>query len=332
MTTVPPGAAPALGKGAAVAIEDEDYVRLALDLRCHPADIEAIAQVESAGFGWFDDGRIKILFEKHWFYKLVATSGKRTAAVNARVARKNWVSPKNGGYKDQATADQRYAMLQKAIAIDEDAAYQSISVGKFQIMGFNHKLCGFPSAKAMFEAFMADEDNQLEALSEFLRGRDLVEALKASDFATIERVYNGGGLNGEYAKKMGAASAKLRRGKWANWNPDPAVKPLEPAEPSPIDFPEKGDMDNEVVAQVQRRLKELGYTEIGNVDGDFLDMTEKAILIFRHDAKLPLTPTIDEALLVAMAKAAPRQIPEARSEATPADVRQKVPEVSGSWW
>lgn len=99
-----------------------------------------------------------------------------------------------------------------------------------------------------------------------------------------------------------------------------------------IDFPEKGDMDNEVVAQVQRRLKELGYTEVGNVDGDFLDMTEKAILIFRHDNGLELTPTIDEALLVAMAKAAPRKLPEGRTEATPADVREKVPEARDSWW
>lgn len=100
----------------------------------------------------------------------------------------------------------------------------------------------------------------------------------------------------------------------------------------PIAFPVKGARDDEVVAQVQRRLKELGYTEIGNVDGDFGDMTEKAILIFRHDNGLPLTSDIDEALLVAMAKAAPRKLPEARTEATPADVREKVPEARDTWW
>ena len=51
-------------------------------------------------------------------------------------------------------------------------------------------------------------------------------------------------------------------------------------------------MDNEVVAQVQRRLKEFGYTEIGNVDGDCGDLTEKAIIIFRHDVGLPLNRTV----------------------------------------
>jgi hypothetical protein len=49
----------------------------------------------------------------------------------------------------------------------------------------------------------------------------------------------------------------------------------EAQDDEPIAFPVKGARDDEVVAQVQRRLKELGYTEIGNVDGDFGDMTEK---------------------------------------------------------
>lgn len=98
------------------------------------------------------------------------------------------------------------------------------------------------------------------------------------------------------------------------------------------DFPTKGTMDNEIVAQVQRRLKELGYTEIGNVDGDFGDFTEKAIIIFRHDAGLPLRGSIDEALLVALAKASPRQVSPARQEATPAEVREAVPEAKSNWW
>ncbi len=100
----------------------------------------------------------------------------------------------------------------------------------------------------------------------------------------------------------------------------------------PASFPVKGARNNEVVAQVQRRLKELGYSEIGNVDGAFGDMTEKTIIIFRHDNALPLTGAIDSSLLVALAKAEPRVISEARSEATPAEVREKAPEARDSWW
>ena len=102
-----------LGKGKATAITDRDIALLADEMGVHPAVIDAIAEVESSGFGWFPDGRMKILFEKHWFYNLTsgATRGK---AVNAGLARKGWLSPKKGGYTDQKTAAQRYRLLQAA--------------------------------------------------------------------------------------------------------------------------------------------------------------------------------------------------------------------------
>lgn len=97
------------------------------------------------------------------------------------------------------------------------------------------------------------------------------------------------------------------------------------------DFPKKGER-REAVAVIQRRLKELGYTEVGNVDGVFGDMTEKAILIARHDLGLPLTPTIDGELNDALLTAKPRPLPASREGATPADVREKVPEAKDTWW
>ena len=100
----------------------------------------------------------------------------------------------------------------------------------------------------------------------------------------------------------------------------------------PAAFPVKGAQNDEVVAQVQRRLKELGYSEIGNIDGDFGDLTEKAILIFRHDAGLPLSGAIDSNLIVALAKAKPREMPAGRAEATPKEVREVVPEAKANWW
>jgi hypothetical protein len=110
-------------------------------------------------------------------------------------------------------------------------------------------------------------------------------------------------------------------------------KPV-PKEPStgPAAFPVKGARNDEVVAQVQRRLKELGYSEIGNIDGDFGDLTEKAILIFRHDAGLPLGGAIDSNLIVALAKAKPREMPTGRAEATPKEVREAVPEAKANWF
>lgn len=205
-----------LGKGKAAAATDADIARLADSLQCHPADLEAIAEVESSGFGWFPDGRIKILFEKHWFYKLIPVEA-RTNAMKNGLARKNWISPKNGGYKDQATADARYKLLERAIKIDREAAFQSISIGSFQIMGFNHAICGHQTAEGMFNAFCESEVYQLSALAGFLTNKGLLSAIRSRDFQKIETVYNGGGLNGAYAQKMKVASDKLRAGKWKGY-------------------------------------------------------------------------------------------------------------------
>lgn len=218
-----------LGKGRAAAITDAEMAALADDLGCHPADLEAIAQVESSGFGWFRDGRIKILFEKHKFYKYVSDE-HRNLAVRRGLARRQWISPRKGGYRDQATPDQRYNLLNEAIGLDKEAAYKSISIGRFQIMGFNYEVCGFNSAEAMFEAFVESEGNQLRAFGNFLRGNHLVGALRHRNFNTIEEGYNGGGLNGAYARKMKTEAARLRAGKWKDYQPgsmEPEYDPLD---------------------------------------------------------------------------------------------------------
>ncbi|WEX10266.1 N-acetylmuramidase family protein [Chelativorans sp. AA-79] len=236
-----------LGKGRAEAIGDRDIALLADTIGCHPADLEAIAIVESNGFGWFKDGRMKILFEKHWFYRNLDDGAKRNTAVKAGLARKAWIAPKDGGYKDQSNADARYRLLARAIEIDEEAALRSISMGKFQIMGFNYALCGFVSAKHMWAQFLDSEANQLRALARFLDGKDLWPALRSRDFATIEKIYNGGGLNGRYAARMAEEADRLRAGKWAGYEtgqfapqngrdaprPSPAPQPPKTPEPEP---------------------------------------------------------------------------------------------------
>ena len=113
-----------LGKGRAAAITDQDIEALALDIGCHPADLEAVAEVESGGFGWYPDGRIKILFEKHWFWKLLEAD-RRLEASRRGLARKAWKSPAAGGYKDQKSANQRYHLLERAMKMDKEAALKS---------------------------------------------------------------------------------------------------------------------------------------------------------------------------------------------------------------
>ncbi|WP_420406901.1 N-acetylmuramidase domain-containing protein [Hoeflea sp.] len=258
-----------LGKGRAEAIGDRDIALLADDMGVHPADLEAIAKVESRGFGWFKDGRMKILFEKHWFHKHLS-GANRNKAVRLGLARKNWISPKRGGYKEQSSPGARYNLLKAAIEIDEEAAYRSISMGKFQIMGFNHGTCGFVSAKHMFVQFVDTEVQQLRAFANFLRENNLTSAIRNRDFETVEEVYNGGGLGGAYARRMKKASDALRAGKWKDYQPGqfarvPELSPEPARVPVPEPRPEAKPIPRDVEDVVRDVAAEdrVSTTEVG---------------------------------------------------------------------
>ena len=71
------------------------------------------------------------------------------------------------------------------------------------------------------------------------------------------------------------------------------------------------------VEMVQRRLKYLGYHEVGNIDGIAGPRTSAAILAFRNDNSLPLVPIIDVALTEALEVAATRTIAPERATGVP---------------
>ncbi|MEK9752495.1 MAG: N-acetylmuramidase family protein [Rhodospirillaceae bacterium] len=241
-----------LGTGRAAAITDVELAELADELAVHPADLEAIAIVESGGVGWFRDGRIKILWEYHWFYKLVGAP-RRARAVELGLARPRWISPARGGYKGQATADARYALLRRGMALDEAAALQAISIGRFQIMGFNYAICGFASPRAMWDAFCDSERHQVAALANFLKAKGLVPALRRRDFAKIEKVYNGGGLKGTYARRMRVESDVLRAGKWSRYKPGPPPRPA-PADQAADPIDQAADPVEQITLPVDRAV------------------------------------------------------------------------------
>jgi len=89
----------------------------------------------------------------------------------------------------------------------------------------------------------------------------------------------------------------------------PAPKPPIPLEPYPnaLYCPE--------VERLQTVLRDIGYREVGMVDGKWGSRTRGALLAFKADNGLPLTPDVDEATWAALARAAPREVSPARAEA-----------------
>jgi uncharacterized protein (TIGR02594 family) len=75
------------------------------------------------------------------------------------------------------------------------------------------------------------------------------------------------------------------------------------------------------VEAVQQRLKDLGYHEVGQIDGAIGPRTRAAILAFRNDNSLPLLPIIDLTLTEALQNAAPREIAPERASGAPTESR-----------
>jgi uncharacterized protein (TIGR02594 family) len=71
------------------------------------------------------------------------------------------------------------------------------------------------------------------------------------------------------------------------------------------------------VLEVQRRLKSLGYHEVGALDGQIGPRTRAAILAFRNDNDLARNPVIDVALTEALLVAQARPVTPERAEGTP---------------
>lgn len=156
-----------------------DYEAAAVELQCEVAAIQAVAQVESRGNGFQQDGRLKILFERHHFSRLTKRKYDKT---HSHIS-----STDPGGYTKN-----EWARFVEAAALNADAAAQSTSWGKFQTMGFNHKACGYVSAEAMVADYDTGEPAQLRGFVNFIESSPgLLRALRNKNWATFAKLYNG---------------------------------------------------------------------------------------------------------------------------------------------
>lgn len=164
-----------------------DIDRAAQAMDVSPAAILAINEIESRGSGFLSNGRPVILFERHVMYRQLAGAKKDADAI-ARLY-PELVNPARGGYRGGA---QEWFRLELARQIDRDAANESASWGKFQIMGYHWQVCGYDSIDAFVSAMLAAESHHLDAFVAFIQADpSLHKALKARKWADFARRYNG---------------------------------------------------------------------------------------------------------------------------------------------
>lgn len=92
------------------------------------------------------------------------------------------------------------------------------------------------------------------------------------------------------------------------------AEPAKPAVPSMNDPFRPGVYDAEC-ERLQQRLRELGYSEVGLIDGKWGPKTRGALLAFKADNGLPLNTVVDDAVWAALGRASPRPAPEGRADA-----------------
>ena len=210
---------PEIWQGAAKRLDDIDLPTIGKLIAVGEDEVHAILDVESAGSGFDSQGRVKILFEPHVFYRELGEGPKRDKAESQGLAYPRW--------KRDYPPDS-YPRLIAAIKIDRNAALRSASWGLPQMMGFNCRECGYPDAESMVKAFAADEENQLEAMIKFIQAKGLDDELKRHDWKGFAKGYNGPG----FAQNRYDVKLEQRYNHWQGIKdtlvpeaPKPAVEP-----------------------------------------------------------------------------------------------------------
>lgn len=166
---------------------------LANRLGIEPALLKAVQLVEAAGRdGFLADGRPQILFEGHIMYKEVHKKfpDRDLAYLCKRYSMiffPKWDKSKYlGGVHE-------YKRLELAKEIDEECALKATSWGMFQIMGFNHNLCGCKDVFDFVHKMSESHEKQLELMYYFMNNSGCLKELKEKDWAGFAKKYNGPG-------------------------------------------------------------------------------------------------------------------------------------------
>jgi hypothetical protein len=225
------------------------------------AELWSVLSVETKGFGYFNDRRPQILYERHIFSK---RTNRQFDVTHPDISNKT-----AGGYGP--TGGHQYDRLQAAIALNRKAALESASWGIGQLMGFNCGQGGFADIESMVTAMMASENDQLLAMGKWVVANNLHKPLTKHDWAAFAKGYNGANYAiNQYDKKLASAFAK-----YSQKLPDLTAR------------------------QAQVYLTYLGFNA-GGIDGLAGTGTFKALNAFQTANSLPVGNVIDDTTIAAL--------------------------------
>lgn len=191
-------------------ITKTDYEVAAKKLGCLPAAIEAVANVESNGNGFNSDGTPKILFEGHVFWRNLGEYGinpwNHYTNEHRDVLHPKWTKAfYKGGIKE-------HNRLAEAVSIHREAALESASWGKFQVLGDHWARLGYKRLQDFINDAYESEAKHLHMFVMFIKtDSKLLTAIRRLDWKDFAFRYNGPGYKkNDYDKKMEREFKRLK--------------------------------------------------------------------------------------------------------------------------
>jgi hypothetical protein len=172
-------------------ITDIEVKDTASTLGIEVATLKAVILTEGSGAGFLPDGRVKILFERHIFFRQLKELGKNPYDYITGNQDILDMTP----YSTYGTLLSQWDKLDKAKKINEIAALKSASWGIFQIMGFNYKETGCNSLNEFVTKMNESELSQIKLFINYIVNENISSFLVNKDWAGFAKKYNGAGYS-----------------------------------------------------------------------------------------------------------------------------------------
>lgn len=203
-------------------------------LQCDEPAIRAVWDVEASGRFYASDGGVLRRFEPHHAPGFDGWTWRDSMRLSA---------------------SRREALFLETYQKSPEAAMRATSWGGPQIMGFNHRDAGFGTVRGMVRAMADSEQAHIEAFVSLVDRWGADSAIRAHDWLTFARGYNGSGQPHVYARKIENAYRRRSGGQ---------------ASPIVLRLGSRG-------AAVARLQRALGVPD----DGAFGQVTDRAVRAFQ---------------------------------------------------
>ncbi len=169
-------------------ITEEQIQASAEKLGVEPETLKAVMQIECRGSGFLPTGEPVILFERHWFWRLLGKQRWWTARLKFMRKHPRICNPRAGGYGRYSS---QHAKLQVASRFNRDCALMACSWGLGQVMGFHWQKLGYASLQDFVNAMYENEANQLDAMVRYIQVFGLADELQNKNWSGFAYGYNG---------------------------------------------------------------------------------------------------------------------------------------------